>query len=124
MTGWYDHYSDESADGCFALSLMRSEKGASAVIAASRISWSGYNDCLAEGLVKAVWDDFGLRFLPHAEVKVERRIGTVLKEAKAHLLNSYIYWKNERTKADEFSEMTAELFNLFGDPEMRVLPAQ
>jgi len=105
-TGWFDHPSQTS----FALNLMRNPNGASAVIAASRVSYSKYNDRLTEGLIKGIWADFEFDFqLP--EVPEGKRLGPVFNFAKEHLLSSY---------SDDTADTTIQLFNLFGDPEMRL----
>ncbi|MEW6351426.1 MAG: C25 family cysteine peptidase [Thermodesulfobacteriota bacterium] len=105
-SGWYDHSSNQS----LALELMRNPNGASAVVAASRISYSRYNDRFTEGLIQAAWPTFVFDFeLPdHVEA---RRIGDTVDYARTHLLKSY---------DDETAHLTVQLFNLFGDPEMRL----
>jgi hypothetical protein len=106
-TGWFDHDSNQS----LAQALMRSPDGGCTVIAASRITWSGTNDRLAEGLIKAVWPDFEFDF-ELADVVAGKRIGPALNFGRMHLLKSY--------PESEQARMTVELFNLFGDPEMKI----
>jgi len=106
-TGWFDHASNQS----FAQSLMRSPGGASAVLAASRISYSKYNDRFTEGLIKGIWN-FEFDFLL-PEVLEIKRVGPVVAFGKTHLMKSY---------SDTQTDITLELFNLFGDPDMQILP--
>ncbi len=110
-TGWYDMSGGPAMDDhSLALALMRSPNGASAVIGASRISWSKYNDRLTEGIIEAMWSRFQFDFeLP--EVEAGKRIGQALQFAKTYFYNIY---------HDDTADMTMELFNLFGDPEMRI----
>lgn len=54
LTGKFSH-------DCFAERILKlPDAGASAVIAASEVSYSGYNDSLAEGIIDAIWPNPGL----------------------------------------------------------------
>jgi len=105
-SGWYDGDSP-----CFAEALMRHPHGAAAVIAASRASWSLYNDRFTEGLIKGIWDNFILDFQLPAPEDDRVTLGSTLNTAQTHL---------DRAYSGIYVDCTLQLFNLFGDPEMTV----
>jgi hypothetical protein len=111
-TGRYDK---EDGERCFAEALMRSPRGATAVVAASRASWTQFNDRFVEKLIQAMWPSFELEFdLP--ALPLSARLGSVLSSARSQMLHSQVLeW-------GQYRKYTAEVFNLFGDPELAVRP--
>ena len=106
LTGAFDY----GAGDCFAEAfLKKTGGGAVGLIAATRVSYSGYNDVLAHGLIDATWDgydaDDGGNVYAHTWRPAE-----ALMYAKQYLLS----WEGD----SEDTLYTCRLFEWFGDPEM------
>lgn len=114
LTGKFD-------DNCFAEQLLRKrDAGASSVIAASEVSYSGYNDSLIEGMMDAIWPNPGL--LPRFNIP---QIGNVTQtpaivKRLGHILEQGLFRMNEQwgTYSKNTSLYQYEVFHLFGDPSM------
>lgn len=106
---------------CFAEQLLKiPEAGASAVIASSEVSYSGYNDSLAEGIIDAIWPNPGL--LPRFN---KSTIGSVTKTPTptyrlGQILEQGLFRMNEQwgTVSKNTVLYQYEVFHLFGDPSM------
>lgn len=109
---------DRQGGSCLAEELIRAENGACAVVAATRVTYSGYNDRFAEGLVRGLWPDYQLGFAPKAYREAlpdAPRIGPLLDEAEHYVRTCYPVRDGYK-----LSQLTVQMFHLFGDPEMRV----
>ncbi len=119
-TGWFDNETDDSRHGTaysevtFAEAWQRNSKGGAAgVVAATRISYGGYNDYLDLGLFDAIWPDL----LPYAPTpgpfsSPQYRMGQVLDYAKMYLATVY--------GDDIYRQIAFEMFHYFGDPTMQI----
>lgn len=120
-TGWFDTESDEfsySSGDCFAEEFIRkSNGGAIGIFAATRASYSRFNDRLAWGLMDAIWPDFieyhhgsfGNSFSYY-------RMGDVLNYATSYLASKY-------STTNTYKKITQELFHYLGDPTMEIWTA-
>lgn len=106
---------------CFAEEMLKMpEAGASCVIAASEVSYSGYNDSLAEGIIDAIWPSPGL--IPRFN---KSNIGTTTKTPTptfrlGQILEQGLFRMNEQWGIpDKYTvAYQYEIFHLFGDPSM------
>jgi hypothetical protein len=105
LTGRFDD------NECFAEELLRKPDGGGvAVFAASRISYSGYNDFLCLGFYDAIWPDFDPSL---GSDIVMPELGAILNYGKAYMANTWgDPWNYER--------LTFELFHVFGDPALKI----
>jgi hypothetical protein len=109
LTGQYDDYE------CFAEEFLRKEGGgAVAVFAATRVSYSGYNDYLCRGFYDAQWPDF------------DTDIGTDIPMYTLGELLNYgkIYMTQTWGDSWGYEDYTFELFHVFGDPTMEIWSAE
>ncbi|CAN2042846.1 hypothetical protein GMMP15_940043 [Candidatus Magnetomoraceae bacterium gMMP-15] len=112
-TGWFDGETDAYATRNFEsfseLFLLQSGGGASGVIGASRVSYSGYNDDMAKGFYDAIWPDF----IPgYGSGSAIYQMGEVLRYGKIYMSTL----RGESTiRKTEFEE-----FHYFGDPTMEI----
>jgi hypothetical protein len=121
-TGWFDNETDDSRHGTgytevtFAEGWQRnSTGGAAGIVAATRLSYGGYNDYLDYGLFDAIWPDF-LSYTPSAGPfsDPQYRMGQVLNYAKMYLATVY------SGDIDIYRQITFEMFHYFGDPTMEI----
>jgi PKD repeat protein len=112
---------------CFAEKLLRINNGGSVgVFAHGEVSYSGYNDGLALGLVDAIWSNPGLvpnftgtggvnspNLTAHVDIY---RMGDVKNQALLRMIETW----GGTTSAIKY---THELFNYFGDPAMEIKTA-
>jgi hypothetical protein len=122
-TGWFDNETDDPVHGTYSFEVNFAETwqrnfngGAAGVIAASRASYSGYNDHLNKGFYDAIWPDFlpyTLSSSPFSQPQY--RMGHVLNYGKLYMASLY----------DEGSprRITFEVFHYFGDPTMEIWTA-
>lgn len=117
---------------CLAERLLRKQGGgAVAVIAASDISYSGYNDALACGLFDAIWPEPGLRpkfpgvnSLGGETPAPTYELGQILDQAQVRVSETFgspdpSVSSNE--KNDSFCRIvTKEIYHCFGDPSMQI----
>ncbi|HBO44671.1 MAG TPA: hypothetical protein DD670_12215 [Planctomycetaceae bacterium] len=96
---------------CFAEAFLRkSGGGAVGIVAAARVSYSRYNDCLATAIVDGFWDTCDATWT-NSVYPTSWRPSEVLNRAKVRLLEGY-------GASDSTAKLTARMFNWFGDPEM------
>jgi hypothetical protein len=119
-SGWFDGETDQDGGStktdCLGEALLKATRsGASGFVGSTRISYSGYNDALAKGMIDALWADFDQTYTDLGS----NHLGDVLNFAKVYMAEQYGY-------PDESSSLTTliefEEFNLLGDPEMPVRP--
>jgi hypothetical protein len=119
-TGWFDNETDDPLHGtsgaelCFAEAWQRNQNGGAAgVVAATRLSYGGYNDYLDKGLIDAIWPGF-LPYTPDSGPfsNPQYRMGQVLDYAKLYMAT--IYGENE------YRKIHFEMFHYFGDPTMEI----
>jgi len=99
---------------CFAEEFLRKDGGgAVAVFAASRVSYSGYNDYLCRGFYDAQWPDF------------DTDVGTDIPMYTLGELLNYGKVYMTQTWGDPwgYEDYTFELFHVFGDPTMEIWTA-
>jgi len=99
---------------CFAEEFLRKDGGgAVAVFAATRVSYSGYNDYLCRGFYDAQWPDF------------DTEVGTdVPMYTLGELLNyGKVYMTQTWGDPWGYEELTFRLFHVFGDPSMEIWTA-
>ncbi|MGD2091625.1 MAG: C25 family cysteine peptidase [Candidatus Aminicenantes bacterium] len=115
QTGWFDgetdHYTTRSYESFCELFLRKSNGGAVGVFGASRTSYSGYNDFLAEGFIDCVWPDF-LVSVPNNSGATSR-LGPMLNHGKIAM---DILWGDSWG----YRQTEYELFHVFGDPSMEM----
>lgn len=125
MSGWFDSETDEESPNYPSLGeklLRERDKGCIGFIAATRVSYSGYNDELCRGLFDALWQDVNPNY-PSPDAKTLPMLGQILNYGKLYMYNSrvktqevqYPWRPNELYTLTEFEE-----FNLQGDPEVSV----
>lgn len=104
LTGCYDYNPSDCYSETWVKSYGAAPRGAVAYWGSSRISYGGYNDELCKGAYKALFDDN----LPC--------MGDIVNKAKMYMVAAYGI-DNDTAKLELY------LFNLFGDPELRVWTA-
>ena len=107
LTGTFNYSSD-----CFAEAFMKKYPGgAVGVIAATDVSYSGYNDLLVHGAYDCFWDDYdtgdGGNPYPHS-----------FRPAEALMYGKYYMYNWEGSGS--MTQLEFELFHWHGDPEMMV----
>lgn len=130
-SGWFDGETDSNSgnwESIGEIGIRVADKGFVAVIASTRVSYSGYNDELCVGLYDAMWSDFdpdypnGGSSNPY-ETEVYR-ISQVMNYGKFWMYDKYIVpggcnpypWApSEAASRTEF-----EMFHVHGDPTMEV----
>jgi Leucine-rich repeat (LRR) protein len=120
-TGWFDNETDNSSTNNNPLPIYFSEAwernpngGATGVIAATRVSYSGHNDRLLWGLMDAVWPDF---------VESYTATGTPFDQPMWEMgpvLNYGKYYYAEQYSESNYRQATFEIFHWFGDPTMPI----
>lgn len=113
------HFDLDSTD-CFASYLIkRPNTGASAVIASTRNSYSGYNDILAYGIFDAVWSRSGLKpdFNRHGGLFGGPKTGPAGELCIGKILD-IAQQRVEEMRPDSLAIVTRNLFHIFGDPSM------
>ena len=99
---------------CFAEEFLRKDEGgAVAVFAATRESYSGYNDFLCRGFYDAQWQDFDIEVGTDIAMYT---LGELLNYGKVYMTQT---WGNPWG----YEDYTFELFHVFGDPTMEVWTA-
>ena len=108
-------------NNCFAESLNKKpNSGAVAVIAASEISYSGYNDGLACGLFDAIYPTPGLRpIFPSHNYSYPQESSPCLRLGQI-LDRGCLIMDQTWGKSPTYRLYTKEVFHLFGDPSMQI----
>ena len=110
-SGWFDNETDHAdlntnAD-CFAEQITRlNQRGAVAIIASARNSWGVANNPSTEGMCDALWPDFDPTIFSGRLPKM----GQINTYSKVYMANQLL--------AGQIREISFEMQNLFGDPEM------
>jgi hypothetical protein len=106
LTGRFDGSSE-----CFAENFIRKDGGgAVAVFAATRVSYSGYNDYLCRGFYDAQWPDFDPDYGIDDPMYT---LGEILNNGKVYMTET---WGDPWG----YEDYTFELFHVFGDPTMEI----
>ena len=94
-TGWFD----DTGTDCFGEVWMKKNGGgAVAFLGSSRVSYTGYNDELAKGFYKAIFDDFIYSF------------SGVMNQGKLYMYNYY--------GSGYTTQLEYEMYNSFSDPSL------
>ncbi|MCP4221633.1 MAG: hypothetical protein GY765_43815 [bacterium] len=119
MTGWFDGETDtvttRNYESFCELFLRQSTGGAVSVIGASRVSYSGYNDYLAKGMIDSIWPDF-LPTVPNNS-GASSRLGPMMNHGKVAMS---LLWQSSGT----IHELEYEIFHVLGDPSLEMLTRQ
>jgi hypothetical protein len=114
MTGWFDGETDAYAarnyESFCELFLTKENGGAVGVFGATRVSYSGYNDFLAEGFIDCVFPDF-LTSVPNNS-GASSMLGPMLNHGKVAM---DILWGVGSITLTEY-----EIFHVIGDPSLQM----
>ncbi|ODS41762.1 MAG: hypothetical protein A7315_00165 [Candidatus Altiarchaeales archaeon WOR_SM1_79] len=121
QSGWFDGEIDQLNDPAltrnfesFCEEFTRQQNGgAVAAIGSTRNSYSGYNDQMIRGFIDATWPGFDASFASGGLFST----GQVLTYGKVYMASEYGY-------TGDYTNLTFELFHLFGDPEMAIWTEQ
>jgi len=119
LSGSFDYSSD-----CFGEAILKApNKGISAFIGASTVSYSGYNDELNKGLFASIFPGY---FPDYSNGNVTRtaELGGILNFGKMFMYDKYYLTngKDYRWGANEqITHLQFEIMNLLGDPELSVI---
>lgn len=123
MSGWFDAETDgydHNYDSLGEKLLRDRNKGCIGFIAATRVSYSGYNDELYKGFFDATWQDFNQNY-PSPTAKSMSKLGQILNYGKLYMYNSRVKTGNPQypwAASERYVTLTFEVFNLQGDPEV------
>ncbi len=115
QTGWFDgetdHYPSRNHESFCELFLRKSGGGAVGLFGATRSSFSGHNDFMAEGMIDCVWPDF-LPDIPNNSGP-NARLGAMLNHGRLVM---------DQLWGDPWSlrQLSYELFHVFGDPSLKM----
>lgn len=130
-SGWFDGETDTNSgnyESIGEVGLRVENKGFVATIAASRVSYSGYNDEFCCGLFDAMWPDFDPTYPNNGSsnpiASPVYKIAQVMNYGKFWMYDKYIVpggcspypW----TPSETNSRITFEMFHVHGDPTMDV----
>ena len=126
-TGWFDGETDRDTEArevdCLGEALIKApDKGAVGFIGSTRISYSGYNDELAKGLIDAIWPDFEPSY-PEQATSSTYNLGPILNFAKLFMYDKYVLTGGTGYPFNPIPELTKvefEEFHLLGDPAMEI----
>lgn len=104
---------------CFAEKMLKLKKaGCIGIVAATRISYSGYNDLLAMGMINSMWPnpgvniDFPQASINHSIDKTANVLGEILDGGLFFMSGSYGF--------ESTCNLTRRIFHCLGDPSMVV----
>ena len=113
QTGWFDGETDQNPslnyESFAELFLRKFDGGAVGVFAATRNSYSGYNDFLAEGIIDCVWPAF-LPTIPNSSIA---QLGPMMNHGK--LAMDQLWGDAWGLRQEEY-----ELFHVHGDPGLEM----
>jgi hypothetical protein len=120
QAGWFDNEKTGGLTESFAEVFLRQPRaGAIAILGMSRNSYTGWNDFLVFGAVKAIWPTFapnppwsGHPTIPSFESVRLLRMGQILNFCRMFMAKAY-------GPSDE-RKIEFEMAHLFGDPEMPI----
>jgi peptidase C25-like protein len=115
QTGWFDgetdHHASYNYESFCELFLRKSGGGAVGVFGATRNSYSGHNDFMAEGMIDSIWPDF----LPTVANSsgASAQMGPMLNHGKLAM---------DQLWGDPWGvrQLEYELFHVFGDPSLEM----
>ena len=130
-SGWFDGETDSNSgnwESIGEVGIRVADKGFAAVIASTRVSYSGYNDELCVGLYDAMWSDFNPDYPDDESTNPYDtevyRISQVMNYGKFWMYDIYVApggcdpypW----TPSETVSRTEFEMFHVHGDPTMEV----
>ncbi|MFO7797971.1 MAG: C25 family cysteine peptidase [Promethearchaeati archaeon] len=119
LSGSFDYPSD-----CFGEAILKTEnKGISAFIGASTVSYSGYNDELNKGLFASIWPDYYPNY-SNGNVTRTTELGGILNFGKMFMYDKYYLTNGEGyiwSASESTTRLQFEIMNLLGDPELSVI---
>lgn len=130
-SGWFDGETDSESgnyESIGEVGLRVENKGFVAVVASTRVSYSGYNDELCCGMYDAIWSDFDPNYPDDNSANPFTtevyRIAQVLNYGKFWMYDKYIVpggcspypW----TPSESVSRATFEMLHVHGDPTMEI----
>jgi len=119
LSGSFDFSSD-----CFGEAILKAkDKGISAFIGASTVSYSGYNDELNKGLFASIFPEYYPNY-SNGNVTRTAELGGILNFGKMFMYDNYYLTngKDYRWGANEqVTHLQFEIMNLLGDPELSVI---
>ena len=131
-SGWFDGETDTNSGSNYEsigeIGIRVEDRGFVAVIAATRVSYSGYNDELCVGFYDAMWSDFDPEYpgdgMTNPYDTELYRISQVMNYGKFWMYDIYVApggcdpypW----TPTEDVSRTTFEIFHLHGDPTMEI----
>ena len=130
-SGWFDGETDSDSgnwESIGEIGIRVADKGFVAVIASTRVSYSGYNDELCVGLFDAMWSDFNPEYPDNESMNPYNtevyRISQVMNYGKFWMYDIYVApggcppypW----TPSEDVSRTTFEMFHVHGDPTMEI----
>ena len=116
---------------CFAENILKYENGGCvAIIAATREATIGFLDCLAEGLISAIWPSPGLYYFypTHLSPIVDLSHNPIFE--LGDILDFGLYYLQSNISTNIVSSVikrnlyNREIFHLFGDPSMMIYTEQ
>ena len=115
MTGWFDGETDQVSaynyESFCEEFLKKSNGGAVSLFGATRVSYSGYNDFLTEGIIDSVWPDF-LTDVPNNSGS-SNQLGPMLNHGKIAM---------DTLWGDPWGlrKLEYEIFHVIGDPTLQM----
>ena len=120
-----------SSSNCFAEKFLKKRNGGCvSIIAASEISYSGYNDSFTEGMFNAIWPTPGLTYhFPAESGSAPSSIDIPVYDMGSIMDYGFFYLSNfgelsNDSIVNQYIFFTREVFNLFGDPSMMMYTEQ
>jgi len=119
LSGSFDYSSD-----CFGEAILKAEnKGITAFIGASTVSYSGYNDELNKGLFASIFPGYYPDY-SNGNVTRTAKLGGILNFGKMFMYDKYYLTNGEGyswTPNELTTQLQFEIINLLGDPELSVI---
>ncbi|GAB4372588.1 MAG: hypothetical protein Kow0042_15980 [Calditrichia bacterium] len=124
QTGWFDYSSDSFCETF----LEKSNGGCVAIVGATRVSYSGYNDELTKGFYDAIWPSFDPSYPTLSSTNPllnspYYKMGIVLNFGKFWMYDKYVLTGGSGypwTPTTIITTTEFEMFHLFGCPEMEL----
>jgi len=131
LSGYFDKETSGGGPECLAEVALRVDNGFVAVVAASRVSYSGYNDELCRGFYDGMFSDFDPDYPTDSSANPYNTevfmMSQVLNYGKFWMYDKYVvpggcppypYTPNHEVSRAEF-----EMFHVHGDPTMQIRTA-
>jgi hypothetical protein len=119
LSGNFGYHSD-----CFGEAILKAEnKGISAFIGASTVSYSGYNDELNKGLFASIFPGYYPNY-SNGNVSRSEEMGGVLNFGKMFMYDKYYLTNGEGYRwsaTEKITRLQFEILNLLGDPALAII---